>query len=436
MLIEVLVALVIDLVVSHNSDQIKALPGLVEEPQFKQYSGYLNGGQDIHIFYWFVESQVNPSTDPVLLWLNGGPGESSLWGLFVENGPFRVASDGKTLTSDPNSWNTLANILYLESPVGVGFSHFSGNGTFSNTDQFTAKMNLKAIQNFFEKFPQFKANRFYIAGESYGGVYVPTLALEVLNNDPGINLRGVAIGNGYLDSEMLKQSRLDFAYYHGFVDHQALNNWTKTNCNCLSGTWNCPMNNTSQLVPVYYEIVKIGMTPYNILDNICSNIKYNYTDSTTSVDSSKYFAHCLPDALKIYMNRPETRKVLGLHDTKSEWQTSRSIVYEEINSQKSMKDHIKEIVAMNKLDQFIVYYGDMDMVCDFIGGQTFVEDLGLELKEKRKMWKIDGRVVGYVKQFVGLTFVIVNNAGHSVPMDRPDAGLAILKELIGISRIT
>ncbi|PIO61181.1 serine carboxypeptidase [Teladorsagia circumcincta] len=66
---------------------------------------------------------VDPAQAPLLLWLNGGPGSSSLEGLFLENGPFRIGKDGKTITRNPYAWNQFANVLYLESPVGVGYSY-------------------------------------------------------------------------------------------------------------------------------------------------------------------------------------------------------------------------------------------------------------------------------------------------------------------------
>ena len=158
---------------SHCSpeDEIVSLPGLAKKPSFKQYSGYLSGGQDIHLHYWFVESQGNPEKDPLILWLNGGPGCSSLDGLLKENGPFRVGSDGKTVTIDPHSWNTLANVLYLESPVGVGFSYTNRSQQFVNTDDTTAQLNRLALVDFFKKFPQFKKNSFYITGRDELGSF-------------------------------------------------------------------------------------------------------------------------------------------------------------------------------------------------------------------------------------------------------------------------
>eukprot|EP00755_Sulcionema_specki_P034288 Sspe_Gene.102569::Locus_78334_Transcript_1_1_Confidence_1.000_Length_471::g.102569::m.102569/K13289/CTSA, CPY; cathepsin A (carboxypeptidase C) len=107
--------------------EIKSLPGLTEALNFKQYSGYMpiNDGHGTELFFWFVESQRSPSKDPVVLWMNGGPGSSSVaYGFWTEHGPFRLAPDGDNYkpTLYNQSWNKIANVLYLEAPAGVGFS--------------------------------------------------------------------------------------------------------------------------------------------------------------------------------------------------------------------------------------------------------------------------------------------------------------------------
>ena len=279
--------------IDYKSDRIECLPGLEGKPNFSQYSGYLSGGEDIHLHYWLVESQANPSLDPVVLWLNGGPGESSLWGMFMENGPFRVQTDTKTLATDPNSWNTLANVLYLSSPVGVGFSYQTRNDTFNHNDGTSVRMNLKAIQDFFAKFPQFKANRFFIVGESYGGVYAPTLALEMLKNHPGINLRGVAIGNGWVDSELLKRTAFEFAYYHGLVDQRVWTNWVKTNCNCTESGQVCDVNSIRDIMTqLHLDMYRNGISSYNLNDNLCSVIKYNTSGNLLFLKAGRFFSDC------------------------------------------------------------------------------------------------------------------------------------------------
>ncbi|RCN31543.1 serine carboxypeptidase [Ancylostoma caninum] len=120
------------------------------------------------ISQWFVESQNNPATDPVLVWLTGGPGCSGLSALLTEWGPFMVNPDGATLTANPYSWNKKASILTLEAPAGVGYS-FATDGNIKTGDDQTASENWEALVAFFNQFPQYRNNDFYITGESYGG---------------------------------------------------------------------------------------------------------------------------------------------------------------------------------------------------------------------------------------------------------------------------
>ena len=97
------------------------------DPGAKQYSGYLDDeAGDKHLFYWFFESRNNPETDPVVLWLNGGPGCSSLTGLFLELGPSSIDENLK-LHANPYSWNSNASVIFLDQPVNVGFSYSSGS---------------------------------------------------------------------------------------------------------------------------------------------------------------------------------------------------------------------------------------------------------------------------------------------------------------------
>jgi carboxypeptidase C (cathepsin A) len=126
----------------------------------------------MHILF----SQNDPINDPIILWLNGGPGCSSLIAFFNENGPFIFSSEDATnMSENIYSWNKKANVLYIESPAGVGFSY--GSKPFLNTnDSALARDNLHAILLFFEKYPDLIGNDFYLAGSGYAGVYIPLLA--------------------------------------------------------------------------------------------------------------------------------------------------------------------------------------------------------------------------------------------------------------------
>ncbi|KAL3310037.1 hypothetical protein Ciccas_011402, partial [Cichlidogyrus casuarinus] len=171
-------------------DKVVALPGLDFQISFNQYSGYLTGEtHDVQLHYWFVEAQESPESKPLVLWMNGGPGCSSLDGLLSEHGPFLVA-EGKKLVKNPSAWNNLANVLYLEAPAGVGFSYTTTKNVTTDDDK-TARNNLGALTSFLKRFPEYQGRDFFVTGESYGGVYVPTLALLVLKHEKllGINFK-------------------------------------------------------------------------------------------------------------------------------------------------------------------------------------------------------------------------------------------------------
>lgn len=203
-------AVVSALAVAHGAnvaDEIVSLPGWSDALPSKQYSGYLNASDTSHLHYWLVLSESNPSTDPLVLWFNGGPGCSSLDGFFYEHGPFEIdGPDYRTLSLREYRWSAAANVLYIEAPVGVGFS-YSDTASYHLDDDRTANENRAAMENFFAMYPELKGNKFFITGESYAGIYVPTLAEAILNGQAdgsytGAKLTGIAVGNGCTGTEI------------------------------------------------------------------------------------------------------------------------------------------------------------------------------------------------------------------------------------------
>ncbi|XP_048462040.1 lysosomal protective protein-like [Rhincodon typus] len=243
----------------YSPDEVLDLPGLSTRLNFRQWSGYLQASAGKHLHYWFVTSQRNPVKDPVVLWLNGGPGCSSLDGFLSENGPLHVNDDGSTLYINKYSWNKVANVLYLESPVGVGFS-YSDDQNYATDDDEVAENNYLALQDFFSKFPNFTSNDFYIFGESYGGVYTPTLSLKIADGQARINLKGYAVGNGLSSIYYNDQSLVYFGYYHGLFGDTL---WNKLNryC-CKDGSCNF-FNNTN------YNCQETVRFPVRLLSPAC-----------------------------------------------------------------------------------------------------------------------------------------------------------------------
>jgi serine carboxypeptidase-like clade 2 len=188
-----------------EADRVARLPGQPASPAVSQFAGYV-GVDERHgraLFYWFFEAQASPAPEkkPLLLWLNGGPGCSSIgYGAASELGPLRVARQGAALEFNQYGWNKEANLLFLESPVGVGFSYTNTSSDLSNlNDDFVAEDAYSFLVNWFKRFPQYKDNEFYISGESYAGHYVPQLADLVYERNKDkrastyINLKGFIV---------------------------------------------------------------------------------------------------------------------------------------------------------------------------------------------------------------------------------------------------
>ncbi|XP_010531651.1 PREDICTED: serine carboxypeptidase-like 29, partial [Tarenaya hassleriana] len=170
-----------------EQDRVSKLPGQGFNVSFAHYSGYVTVHEKSGraLFYWFFEAVEDPDSKPLLLWLNGGPGCSSIgYGLAEEIGPFHIKPDGKTLYLNPYSWNQVANVLFLDMPVGVGFSYSNtSSDLLTNGDKRTAQDSLKFLLKWLDRFPKYKERDFYIAGESYGGHYIPQLSQAVVRHN-------------------------------------------------------------------------------------------------------------------------------------------------------------------------------------------------------------------------------------------------------------
>ncbi|XP_070697057.1 lysosomal protective protein [Pempheris klunzingeri] len=446
------------------ADEITYLPGLQKQPSFKQYSGYLSVVDGKHLHYWFLESQHTPSSDPVVLWLNGGPGCSSLDGLLTEHGPFLIQDDGVTLQYNPYSWNKIANMLYLESPPGVGFS-YSDDQKYVTNDTEVSMNNYLALKEFFRLFPEYSKNELFLTGESYGGIYIPTLAERVMEDD-SLNLQGVAVGNGMSSYEMNDNSLVYFAYYHGLLGSRL---WSGLQAFCCSDG-KCDFYNnhnpncSNNLAEVQAIVYSSGLNMYNLyapcaggvhqkagiergvlvirdLGNSFINHPWTQlwnqklrglTSLHLSVRLDPPCTNSTPSSL--YLNNPYVKAALHISPKALEW----VICSAEVNLNYGRlyldvrKQYMKLLSALKY--RILVYNGDVDMACNFMGDEWFVESLHQQVEVQRRTWLYDdedGRQVGgFVKEFDNIAFLTVKGSGHMVPSDKPIASFAMFSRFI------
>ncbi|KAK6319688.1 hypothetical protein J4Q44_G00108990 [Coregonus suidteri] len=447
-----------------EADQIKFLPGLQKQPNFKQYSGYFNVADNKHLHYWFVESQKDPAGSPVVLWLNGGPGCSSLDGLLTEHGPFLIQDDGMSLEYNPYSWNMIANVLYLESPAGVGFS-YSDDKKYTTNDTEVSMNNYLALKEFFKAFPEYSKNELFLTGESYGGVYIPTLAERVME-DASMNLQGIAIGNGMSSYEMNDNSLVYFAYYHGLLGTRL---WTDLQAYCCKDE-NCDFyhnqnpNCSHNIAEVQYIVYSSGLNMYNLyascpggvgqrvsIDNGHvvirdlgnSFINHEWTrlwNQKLKAMASQYkrvrldppCTNSTPSTL--YLNNPYVKAALHISPSALPWVICSAEVNLNYNRlyMDVRKQYLKLLGALKY--RVLVYNGDVDMACNFLGDEWFVESLQQEVQVKRRPWTYytgeSQQVGGFVKEFSNLAFLTVKGSGHMVPTDKPVAAFTMFTRFI------
>lgn len=428
-------------------DEVTQLPGMMFKPNYRQWSGYLQARPGKFLHYWFVTSQRNPAKDPLVLWLNGGPGCSSLDGFLSENGPFHVNDNGATLYENPFSWNKIANVLYLESPAGVGYS-YSDDQKYATDDDQVADDNHKALQSFFAKFPNFTQNEFFIFGESYGGIYAPTLSLRVATGSPKMNFKGFAVGNGLSSFALNDQSLIYFGYYHGLFGEDLWRDLNKNCCNNGSCNFHDPTTQDCKtMVNVAFSIVyDSGLNEYALyldcegqrgyqrtMSHLFRNYrKHPYTPkfSGTATPSLREVPPCINSTAQTnWLNRGDVRKALHIPDTLPPWDICSDVVggqYKVLYM--TMKDVYLKLLSLGL--RALVYNGDTDMACNFLGDQWFVEDLGMKPTTKYQSWIHDDQIAGFYQQFGNITFLTVKGAGHMVPQWAPGPALHMFQSFI------
>ncbi|XP_014452524.1 lysosomal protective protein [Alligator mississippiensis] len=423
-------------------DLITSLPGLSEMPSFQQWSGYLEAGPGHYFHYWFVESQGNPATDPVVVWLNGGPGCSSMEGFLAENGPLHLNDDGMPYLN-PYSWNKVANMLYLESPAGVGYS-YSDFTQSSISDNQVAEDNYQALQSFFAKFPAFRNNDFYVFGESYGGIYVPTLSAKIVKGSANFNFKGFGVGNGMTSYYFNEVTLMEFAYYHGVFGDEL---WALLNKNCCyQGTCNY-INNTNSncitaILPAYERLYGIGLNMYNLYASCwgganyqeryeadLSNLfrQYQFNVPVPKVGSIPGVPRCInATAMYIWLNRDDVRQALHIPSSLPNWELCSSQV--RTHYKRIYMDMAPFYQTLLKHDlRALVYNGDVDMVCNFLGSEKFVESLNKPMLKSYQPWYYNNQIAGFFNEYEKITFLTVKGAGHMVPQYKPGQALKMFQ---------
>eukprot|EP01102_Stenamoeba_stenopodia_P019147 TRINITY_DN713_c0_g1_i1.p1 TRINITY_DN713_c0_g1~~TRINITY_DN713_c0_g1_i1.p1 ORF type:complete len:447 (-),score=93.55 TRINITY_DN713_c0_g1_i1:92-1432(-) len=401
----------------------KSAPRGTIPPIAPTHSGFINVNPKYgaNLYYYFLESQNDPSTDPVVLWLQGGPGCSSLFGLFVENGPHLVQQDG-SFVSNPWSWTTNASVIWIDSPVGTGYSYVQNpSGYATNEQTISAELYTALYTFFFDLYPEYGQLPFYIFGESYAGKYVPWLATTVLTNNNNaankINLRGIGVGDGWVDPEIQAGTYAPFLKEHGLIG--------------------AATEDASDLVYAAYKVLVeahafaeadvVGNALLELLVEAAGNvdvydIRYKNGDPTDPLQA----------ALGEVLNRPTVLQLLNA--TGQQWTACANGPYFKLEGdiEQSSAPLFTDILAEIPV---LLYNGNDDLICNLIGTNEWSAALDWPGQNQfnnaqNVSWVVAGEPAGYYKSAMGLTHLIVYNAGHMVPFNQPENAWNMLYQFI------
>ncbi|KAI5055784.1 hypothetical protein GOP47_0029305 [Adiantum capillus-veneris] len=411
---------------SNNKDDVKAkkvLPtkdlitgkGLPKEA-LPTKSGYLpiSGTSKSKLFYIFYEAaqlQVPLADTPWLLWLNGGPGCSSLIGCFYEIGPWWIMEDGSVLRNR-GAWNRRCGIIFVDSPVGTGFSLAAIDDDIPKDKESVAKHLDYALNYFIHRNPIFRSRPLFLAGESYAGKYIPALAYHILVQPSPLRsqLVGLSIGNGFTDPRSQVQAHADVLWAFGLLDQR------QSTC-------------VRQMAKNIVDLVdrEEWQEAYEKRTALCKWIEET-AGLKTMLDirrASRY--HYLKDGteyLAKYLNLTEVRLQLNVDGSALPWVGCRMSI-RTIMAQDTMKSAKFMVEAILERGLAILLYQGMYDVKDGPQGSELWmrnlnwTDIKAFWKSERKVWKVNEVLAGYTRSLNNLMHVVVTGAGHQVPSDQP-----------------
>ncbi|CDO76390.1 hypothetical protein BN946_scf184937.g4 [Trametes cinnabarina] len=399
------------------------------DEEVRAYTGYIDV-EARHLFFYFFESRRDPDTDDVVFWTNGGPGAASSMGLFMELGPCRVTSANST-EPHPYSWNEHANIFFVEQPVGVGYSYAEYGESVGTTME--AGEDIAAFMAiFFEHFTKFKGRALHLAGESYGGRYIPVFAATIYDKNSQLVEAGIAPIN-------LTSIMIDLASGNGCTGFATMfPSYYDAQCADptfppIQGVADCVR--MKQLVPRCEQRYKESCVDrFDGIDcaaaaSFCHAALsdpfngLNHYDRARPCKGAADLTECYPIVKDIgdFLSSPHIQDLLGVDPPVRgnyswvSWPVNAA--FDANLDHYSFPAQYYIAALLERGVRALIYVGATDYICNWIGNERMT--LALEWtgqdayrNSALKEWTVDGAVAGVARSGGGLTYAIIAGAGH------------------------
>ncbi|KAK4252796.1 hypothetical protein QN277_014338 [Acacia crassicarpa] len=420
---------------------VKSLPGFPGELPFKLESGYI-GVEQSELYYLFVESTGYPKTDPLLLYLVGGPGYSGFNGFFYQTGPLAFNDSYYNgglpeLYLRPYPWTKTASIIFLDAPVGTGFSYAKDPQDLVVSDTSSARQTYKFLRKWLVEHPEYMNNRLFIASDSYSGIAVPLIVQHILDDNdagmlPHLKLIGFISGSPHQGNELEENAKVEVAYRLGLIANK-LYQRAKESCNGQYYIVDPSNTECEEALGKIDELLNDIFTE-NVLGPQCATVspKPDEDESHSArrslqVEKSRHFSglsdpqwYCKNSAYVLsyaWANNETVKEALHIREgTVEKWYRCNLVQQDLYNHNlESVFSYQKNFTETDL--QVLLYSGDHDLVVPHLATENWIKDLNITEEYSWRPWFVDGQVAGYKIIYrnyaYSLTYLTFKGSGHS-----------------------
>ncbi|XP_029127249.1 serine carboxypeptidase-like 11 isoform X2 [Cajanus cajan] len=412
LIIIVLLGLAIFIQLGTSRSKVEVLPGFEGPLPFKLETGYVGLGEshnDMQVFYYFIKSENDPEKDPLMLWLSGGPGCSSISGLLFQFGPLAFDTDLEeydetgslpNLILRPQSWTKVCSIIFVDLPFGTGFS-YAKNLTAQRSDWKLVHHTHQFLRKWLSDHPEFISNEFYMGADSYSGIPGPAIVLEISNGNeiglqPPINLQGYLLGNP-ITTRKEKNHKIPFAHGMGLISDEL---YASLQRNCRG------------------EYVDIDSR-----NELCSRDINYFEECLSKLNVEHILKPCykddLPKAREAQWRRSliQEPQLVPCKGTIGKWERCYKTDFENQISN-SFEFHVN---LSAKGYRSLIFSGDHDALVPFISTQAWIRALNYSIVEDWRPWLQQGQVAGYTRTYSNrMSFATVKGSGHIATQYNPE----------------